>query len=94
MKRAKKDVFLTPPMLPDLPPLNAALELPMIFPNMLPSSIVVEFQMLHKIIISATTSPMADPNAPTGGSIAIAALGDSPHVADTVGEPATISQIM
>lgn len=80
-------------MLPDLPPLYAALELPMVFPSMLPSSIV-EFQMLHKIIISATTSPTADPNAPTGASIAIVALGDLPHVADAVGEPATISQIM
>ena len=85
---------MTPPMLPDLPPLNAALELPMVFPSMLPSSIVVEFQMLHKIIISAATSPTADPNAPTGASIAIVALGDLPHVAGAVGEPATISQIM
>ena len=42
--------------------------------------------MVHKIIIHATASPTTDPNAPTGTSIAIAALDDLLPVVDAVGD--------
>ena len=46
--------------------------------------------MAHRIITHATASPTTDPNAPTGTSIAIAALDDLLPVADAVGEPADL----
>lgn len=43
--------------------------------------------MAHRIITPATASPTTDPNAPTGTSIAIAALDDLLPAVDAVGEP-------